>query len=196
MADVQLVLDKIKMYLGHPIHGQLFADIFPILRDPAVLEAMISHLESHIRSTHDVSQISSIVCLESRGFFFGPIIALRLGLPCVPVRKKGKLPGEKITVTYQKEYGPDVFEMKTDAFEGLEERGKKVILIDDLLGKGGSIAAAKQLVENLGMEVVESVFIFDIPDFYEENRKKLGGMKWFAMCQLTAENMLPRCETV
>jgi adenine phosphoribosyltransferase len=157
---------------------------------------MISHLESHIRSTHTVSDIAAIVCLESRGFFFAPILALRFGLPCVPIRKGGKLPGEKVTVTYEKEYGPDVFEMKVDAFEGIDvgvESGKrKVILVDDLLGKGGSIVAARKLVEMLGAEVVESVFIFDIPDYIEINRSVMRDMKWYAMCHLTEENLAPK----
>lgn len=153
------------------------------------MEALISHLESHIRSTHDISKISSIVCLESRGFFFAPIVAMRLGLPCIPVRKVGKLPGEKVQMTYQKEYGADTFEMKKDAFEGTEERGNRVILMDDLLGTGGSIVAAEKLVKMLGMGVAESVFIFDIPDFIELNKKTMGNMKWYAMCHLTEDSM-------
>jgi adenine phosphoribosyltransferase len=152
---------------------------------------VVSHLEAHIRSAYNITEISSIVCLESRGFFFAPIIALRLGLPCVPVRKNGKLPGDKVSVSYQKEYGPDVFEMKIDAFEGISSTSKKVILMDDLLGHGGSIVAAKQLVEKLKMEVLECVFIFDIPDYYETNKKNLGDMKWYAMVHLMEESIGP-----
>lgn len=66
------------------------------------------------------------MCLEARGFFFAPIIASRLGLPVVPVRKKGKLPGECVGVGFIKDYGVDDFEMKVDAFEGIETGGKKV----------------------------------------------------------------------
>jgi adenine phosphoribosyltransferase len=167
----------------------LFADIFPIFRDPKATEALVSHLSSHISATHDLAKISSLVCLESRGFFFAPLIAARLDLPCIPVRKGGKLPGDKVTVSYQKEYGPDNFEMKTDAFEGIETEGKKVILVDDLLGHGGSILAAKQLVEKLSMEVAECVFIFDIPDYYETNQEKLGDMPRYAMVHLTEESL-------
>ncbi|PMD58179.1 PRTase-like protein [Hyaloscypha bicolor E] len=191
MADKELVLSKVKLYIHHPVPNQLFADIFPIFRDPAVTEAIISHLESHIRSTHDLSKISSIVCLEARGFFFTPILASRLQLPCVPVRKPGKLPGEVITTTYQKDYGPDRFEMKTDAFEGIETAGKKVILVDDLLGMGGSIMAAKELVEQLGMEVAEAVFIFDVdvPVYNVAVEKNLKGLQRYAMVTLTKTNM-------
>lgn len=105
---------------------------------------------------------------------------------------------------YEKEYGSDVFEMKTDAFEGLSSAGvrdagedtgnlkRKVILVDDLLGKGGSIVAARQLVEMLGAEVVESVLIFDIPDYVEINKKVMEDRRWYAMCHLTEENMAPK----
>jgi adenine phosphoribosyltransferase len=94
-------------------------------------------------------------------------------------------------VTYEKDYGPDDFEMKTDAFEGIETAGRKVILVDDLLGKGGSIMAAKALIEKLGMDVAESVFIFDVdvPDYNEAVRKNLGDTPRYAMVTLTATNM-------
>ena len=168
--------------------GQLFADIFPVFRDAIATEATVANLVSHIVATHDISKISSLVCLESRGFFFAPILASRLGLPCIPARKEGKLPGEKVSISYLKEYGPDTFEMKTDAFEGVATKGKKVILVDDLLAQGGSILAAKQLVEKLGIEVAECVFIFDIPLYYPSNREKLGDLPRYAMCHLTDES--------
>jgi adenine phosphoribosyltransferase len=174
------------------LQGQPFADIFPIFRDPVATEALVSHLASHIKSTHDLSKISSLVCLESRGFFFAPLIAARLNLPCVPVRKGGKLPGDKIQVSYIKEYGADVFEVKTDAFEGIVTEGKKVILVDDLLGLGGSILAARQLVEQLGMKVAEAVFIFDIPIYYDINQQKLGDLPRYAMAQLAEESIVDK----
>jgi len=107
------------------------------------------------------------------------------------VRKKGKLPGDVVGVSYEKDYGHDEFEMKSDAFEGVEAKGKKVILVDDLLGKGGSILAAKKLVEKLGMEVAEAVFIFDVdvPGYAEIVREKVGGLKKYAMVTLTVSNM-------
>jgi len=109
------------------------------------------------------------------------------------VRKKGKLPGDKVSVDFDKDYGPDSFEMKTDAFEGIETKGKKVILVDDLLGKGGSIMAAKSLVEKLGLEVAESVFIFDvgIPDYIGAVKKNLGDMPKYSMITLNEGNLPP-----
>ncbi len=97
-----------------------------------------------------------------------------------------------VSVEYEKDYGPDSFEMKDDAFEGIETAGKKVILVDDLLGKGGSILAAKGLVEKLGVSVAECVFIFDIggvPDYEEAINKNLVNVKRYAMITLTTTNM-------
>jgi adenine phosphoribosyltransferase len=96
-----------------------------------------------------------------------------------------------ISTSFQKDYGPDTFEMKTDAFEGVETEGKKVILVDDLLGMGGSIMAAKELVEKLGMEVAEAVFIFvvDVPVYNEAVERNLKGLKTYAMVTLTETNM-------
>ena len=84
-------------------------DIFPLLRDPVAFETLITHFVHHITS-HTITRSSTrkidvIVGLDARGFLLGPIIALRLGAAFVPVRKKGKLPGECATVTYEKEYG-------------------------------------------------------------------------------------------
>lgn len=96
-----------------------------------------------------------------------------------------------VTTAYQKDYGPDRFDMKTDAFEGIETAGKKVILVDDLLGMGGSIMAAKELVEQLGMEVAEAVFIFDfdVPVYNAAVEKNLKGLQRYAMVTLTETNM-------
>ncbi|TVY82309.1 Adenine phosphoribosyltransferase [Lachnellula suecica] len=191
MADIALVLSKIKLYRNFPVPNQPFGDIFPIFRNPVATEAVISHLVTHILSTHSIPDLCAIVALEARGFFFGLLIASRLGLPCVPVRKKGTLPGEVVSVSYEKDYGKDAFEMKSDAFEGVETKGKRVILVDGLLGMGGTIMAAKQLVEKLGVEVAEAVFIFDvaIPGYTEAVNMRLGGLKRYAMVTLTATNL-------
>jgi adenine phosphoribosyltransferase len=153
--DVELILSKVVMYRDHPIpviyrpsrkissaqfslQGHRFADIFPIFRNPKATEALISNFVTHIKANHDLSTIHSIVCLEARGFFFAPLIAARLGLACVPVRKKGKLPGKTISVSYNKDYESDTFEMKRDAFPGASEGKRKVLLVDDLVAKGRS----------------------------------------------------------
>jgi adenine phosphoribosyltransferase len=154
-------------------------------------EGIVDHLTSHILSNHEPSRISSIVCLEARGFFLGPLLASRLSLPCIPIRKRGKLPGEIISTSYEKDYGPDTFEIKTDSFEGIDTAGKGIILVDDLLATGGSVKAAKELLEKLGMEVLEAIFVFDIDvgNYNSEVEGKLGGLKRHAMITLTEKNI-------
>lgn len=92
---------------------------------------------------------------------------------------------------YVKDYGEDEFEIKTDAFEGIEMEGRKVILIDDLLGKGGSVKAAKELVERLGGDVAEAVCIFDVDvmDYQQKVEETLGDLNRYAMCTLTVGNI-------
>jgi adenine phosphoribosyltransferase len=91
------------------IQGIVFFDIFPILRDPVLTELLISHLICHIVTVtlpkSSTNRIDAVVGLDARGFILGPLIALRLGASFVPIRKKGKLPGEKVYAEYQKEYG-------------------------------------------------------------------------------------------
>jgi hypothetical protein len=98
-------------YTSHKqsIQGIVFLDIFPILRDPASFETLITHFVHHLTShtipNSPTKKIDVVVGLDARGFLLGPIIALRLGAAFVPVRKKGKLPGQCVTATYEKEYG-------------------------------------------------------------------------------------------
>ncbi|QDS74242.1 hypothetical protein FKW77_002855 [Venturia effusa] len=195
-SDVALILSTAKLYINHPVPDQLFLDIFPIFRSPQLTENIISHLCSYISETYPNlhQSISAVVCLEARGFFFAPIIASRLGLPIVPVRKRGKLPGDCVRVEYTKDYGVDEFEMKRDAFEGIETGGKKVLLIDDLLGMGGSIMAAKELCKQLNVTVAEAVVIFDcagVPGYKEMVDKNLGDLKRYAMVTLSVDNIGP-----
>ena len=126
----------------------------------AATEAVISHLVSHIKATHN---LSSIVCIESRRFFFAPSLASPLNSQCVPVRKTGKLPGDVIS------------------FKDVD--GRKLLLVDDLLGKGGTVLAAKELVGGMGEEV-EPLFVFDILAYYGVLKEKLGGLDWYTMVQL------------
>ncbi|RXW25221.1 hypothetical protein EST38_g550 [Candolleomyces aberdarensis] len=162
MADVDLIKSRLTAHPDFPKKGIVFLDIFPILRDPQVFEALISHVVHHITS-HSVglasnNKIDVIVGLDARGFLLGPIVALRLGAAFVPVRKKGKLPGQCIQASYEKEYGTDVFEMQADAIQS----GQNVVVIDDLIATGGSAKAAGELVKNLGGNVLEYIFIIEL----------------------------------
>jgi len=186
------ILSTLTLYHDHPIPGHNFVDIFPIFRDPKSTEFIVNNLADHIRSTNDMSQITSIVCLEARGFWIGPLVAARLNLACIPIRKKGKLPGETVDFSYAKMYEVDVFEMKIDAFQGVAEG--KVIVLDDLVAAGGSAVAAKNLILKLGREVSECVFLFAIPWLAETVKNAMEDTPTYAMIQLEKDTLakLPR----
>ncbi len=124
-----------------------------------------------------------IVGIESRGFIIGGALAYTLGKGFVPIRKKGKLPGEIVSQEYELEYGTDSIEMHKDAVH----EGIKVLLVDDLLATGGTALAAATLLEKLGAEVSEMCFIVDLPDVGGAKRLKEKGYKFFALTEFEGE---------
>ena len=102
--------------------------------------------------------MSCIVGLDSRGFLLGPWIANKLQCSFVPIRKKGKLPGECHQVTYEKEYGADYFELQTNAIQP----GQRVVVLDDLIATGGSAVAAGSLIKKCGATVMEYIFLIEL----------------------------------
>lgn len=126
---------SLRQYPDFPAPGILFEDILPLFRDPKLHESLIRALELHITTTYPQSQRPDIIVgLEARGFLIGPSLALRLGAGFVPIRKKGKLPGETETAGFEKEYGEDLFEVQKDAIK----RGQQVLVIDDIIATGES----------------------------------------------------------
>ncbi|KAG6837561.1 hypothetical protein H0H93_007742 [Arthromyces matolae] len=142
--------------------GIVFLDIFPILRNPLAFETLITHLLHHVTSktlaSSPSNKVDVVVGLDARGFLLGPIIALRLGAAFVPVRKRGKLPGECVSASYEKEYGTDIFEMQADAIQP----GQTVLVIDDLIATGGSAKAAGELIAKRGGKTLEYLFIIEL----------------------------------
>lgn len=145
-GSAQLASLKVKLQSGlrqfpdFPEPGILFEDIMPLFANHELHSDLINALELQIAQrfgvkTGEKSEIDVIVGLESRGFLFGPTLALRLGAGFVPVRKKGKLPGECVTEKFQKEYGEDYFQMQKDAIKP----GQKVVIVDDIIATGESI---------------------------------------------------------
>lgn len=162
MADVAFIRSQLTAHADFPKKGIVFLDIFPLLRNPIAFETTITNFLHHLtsqtipRSTN--GKIDVVVGLDARGFLFGPIIAMRLGAAFLPVRKKGKLPGQTVSVTYEKEYGADVFEMQADAVQA----GQTVIVVDDLIATGGSAKAAGELIKQQGASVLEYLFIIEL----------------------------------
>lgn len=156
-------LSKIRSFPDLPKPGVIFRDITPLLGDGeafhTVIEAMVERMEAAN------IQPDIIVCPEARGFIFGAALASRLKLGFVPIRKPGKLPGEKIEISYDLEYGQDTLQMHSDAIKP----GQKVLVIDDVLATGGTMAACKTLLEKQNASVVAYVFLMTLKD--------LGGAK-------------------
>ena len=134
-----------------PEPGIIFRDITTILQDPDGLHLAIQSMQDKLKDT----EFDVVVGTESRGFIFGVPIAYNLHKAFVPVRKKGKLPCETVSMEYDLEYGSAVIEMHKDSIKP----GQKVVLVDDLVATGGTIEAAIKLVEELGGEVVKVVII-------------------------------------
>nr|CAD7432690.1 unnamed protein product [Timema monikensis] len=130
--DIELVKSNISSYPDFPKPGILFRDIFSIFNNPKAAKALDSVLLRYVRKI--VPQTDVVVALESRGFLFGPTLALELGVPFVPVRKKGKLPGTVYQQSYALEYGTDILEIQASSIQ----LGQKVLIVDDLIATGGS----------------------------------------------------------
>ncbi|HIT98509.1 MAG TPA: adenine phosphoribosyltransferase [Candidatus Merdimorpha stercoravium] len=144
-----------------PKPGVIFRDITPLLLDPRATSEALDQLCDHVKDLG----ITKVAAIESRGFFFGSLIAHRLGVGYIPVRKKGKLPFSTLSVTYDLEYGTDTLEIHTDAIAP----GDRVLIHDDVLATGGTARAAVELIEKAGGQVVLLSFLMEL--------KALGGLE-------------------
>ena len=148
-----------------PEPGIIFRDVTSILEDGDGLHLAIDLMQEKLKDV----DFDVVVGPESRGFIFGVPIAYNLHKPFVPVRKKGKLPCETISIEYDLEYGSTVIEMHKDSIKP----GQKVVIVDDLMATGGTIEAIVKLIEQLGGVVVKAVFLMELEGL--EGRKKLEG---------------------
>lgn len=137
-----------------PKPGILFKDISTIMLDPTLSAEVLDHLVQFYSS----QGLEAIAGVESRGFLFGYPMAIRLGIPFILIRKQGKLPYNKISHSYDLEYGSAVIEMHTDAVK----EGQRVLIHDDLLATGGSAFAAAELIQKCGGKVVGFNFLVNL----------------------------------
>lgn len=163
---IQEKLEKaIRNVPDFPKPGINFKDITPIMQDPVLSNQILDELyEMYLGKGVDV-----VAGLESRGFLFGYPLAMRLGVPFVLVRKKGKLPYEKISFDYDLEYGSATIEMHTDAIS----KGQRVLIHDDLLATGGSAEAVAQLITQMGGKIAGFNFLVELE--FLGGREKLKG---------------------
>ena len=154
-----------------PREGVLFKDVTTLLGDAAAFRAAIDGLVE----AHADQAIDHVVGVESRGFILGGAVAYRLGAGFVPVRKPGKLPAERISVSYTLEYGESVLEIHTDAIRP----GERVLVVDDLLATGGTAAATVELVQRLGGVVVGVAFLIELA--FLDGARALGDLPRVAL---------------
>ena len=146
MADISSLRELVRDIPDWPRPGIVFRDITPLLADPSGLALAIELLANPFRGKN----IDLVVGAESRGFIFGTAVACCLSAGFVVVRKPGKLPHKRISMTYDLEYGKDTLEMHADAIV----QGQRVLVVDDVLATGGTMRACCDLVEQLGGQIV------------------------------------------
>ena len=156
-----------------PIPGVQFKDITTLLSNGPAFRELIGLFVERYRD----QQLRAIVGVESRGFILSAPLAYELGIGFVPVRKLGKLPGETVRLEYALEYGTNTLEMHRDALAP----GERVIILDDVLATGGTVAAAAGLVEMLDAEIVELAFLIELP--FLKGRAQLTGRPIFSLLE-------------
>lgn len=175
MPDIAGLIDAlVRPIEDWPEPGVTFRDITPLLADPNGLRAVIDALADKAREIAG-GPIDAVLGIEARGFFFAPAVALALGAGFVPVRKAGKLPAPLFSVSYALEYGHATVEMHTDAIEP----GDRVLVVDDVLATGGTMAAVADLVNQAGGTVAGNLVLIELLAL--GGRDKLGGTPTVAL---------------
>jgi adenine phosphoribosyltransferase len=159
--------DAIRTIPDYPKKGIMFRDITTLLADARAFRRSIDELVQPYAG----SKVSKVAGIEARGFILGGAVAHQMSAGFIPIRKKGKLPHETVSIAYSLEYGVDQMEMHKDAVV----RGEKVVLVDDLIATGGTAEAACRLLTQMGAEIVAACFIVDLPDLGGARKiEKLG----------------------
>ena len=153
--DQKIIEDSIRDIPDFPKEGIVFKDITTLLNNPIALKTLMNHLEARYKEYN----LDYIAGIDARGFIFGSILADRLNIGFVPVRKKGKLPYTTVSEKYSLEYGFDEVEVHIDAFP---KENANVLLIDDLIATGGTAKAAASLIRKVGANCVEACFIAEL----------------------------------
>mgnify|MGYP001244787386 CR=1 FL=1 len=158
MSDelLQNLRNAIRTVPDFPIEGIMFRDITPVLSDPGLMSGIIDRFAEDMEERG--WRPDAVVGPEARGFIFGPLLAAKLGISFVPIRKPGKLPYQAYSVEYDLEYGSNTLEMHIDALE----EGQNIVIIDDLLATGGTVSACVDLCRRAGAIPIASLFVIEL----------------------------------
>lgn len=173
----EFIKSKVRSIPDWPIEGVIFRDITTLLQDPRAHREVCAIFYDRYAN----QQIDKIVGIDARGFLFGSVLAYKLDIGFVPIRKKGKLPYKTISESYSLEYGEETVEIHEDALN----KNERVVIVDDLMATGGTIAAAVNLVEKLGGDIIECAFVVELPDL--NGKSKLNGQKVFSIVEFEGE---------
>ena len=152
----------------YPKKGILFRDITTLIEHPEGFKESVERIASQYRD----KGVTHVAGIEARGFIFGAGVAIALGVGFIPVRKKGKLPGETIGQNYALEYGVDTIEIHADVLDANDT----VLLVDDLIATGGTAIAAVSLICRTGATVADAAFVIDLFDLGGADKLKAEGV--------------------
>ncbi|MBI2521067.1 MAG: adenine phosphoribosyltransferase [Bdellovibrio sp.] len=173
------IRSKIRTIPNYPKPGIMFRDITTLLKDREGFAMAIDQLCAR----YNDKKLDVIAGIEARGFIIGAAMAVRMKLGFVPIRKKGKLPGPTVGVSYKLEYGEDHIEIHKDAIQ----RGERVLLVDDLIATGGTALGAAKLIRQIGGELVEACFIVDLPELKGGDKLREQGIPYFSLVDFEGE---------
>ncbi len=165
--------NRIRDIPDFPKKGIIFKDITTLLKDPAAFKEAVDLLAEKFKN----QKIEQVIAIESRGFIFGSVLAYKLGAGFVPVRKKGKLPYETKSVTYQLEYGTDTLEIHKDAIH----KKSRVLIVDDLLATGGTVEAVAKLVRSFNAHIAGVAFLVELT--FLNGKKKLKDLPVYSIIE-------------
>ena len=173
------IKSKIRTIPHFPKQGIMFRDITTLLQDSQGLKDVVKELKNRYVGV----KIDAVAGIEARGFILAGVLAHELGVGCILLRKKGKLPFKTESVEYDLEYGKDTIEIHSDAVK----EGDNILIVDDLLATGGTMAAACQLIKKLKGNVVECSFIVDLPDIGGRKKLEDAGYKVFNLVEFKGD---------
>ncbi|MEM9147427.1 MAG: adenine phosphoribosyltransferase [Pseudomonadota bacterium] len=171
--------DYIRTIPDFPVPGIQFRDVTTLLGDAVGFQRAVDGLAEPYLDRH----VEVIAAMDARGFILGGAVAYKLGLPFVPIRKKGKLPGGTLMEAYSLEYGEAIVEIHDDALRA----GQKVLLIDDLIATGGTAVAGVKLIERLGGDLIAASFVVDLPDLGGRKRLEEMGVETHVLVEFEGE---------
>ena len=173
LDDTDYIRRHIRTVSDWPDPGVQFRDITPLLQNPKTMRVLIDILVHRYID----ARLDLVAGIDARGFIIGAVVAYELNLGFIPIRKKGKLPFTTIGEEYELEYGSATVELHSDACAS----GDRVLLIDDLIATGGTMMAARSLIERLGGHVVEGAAIIDLPELGGSERLRGAGLTVYTM---------------